>query len=95
MLAAGLDGIEKGYELPAPVEYNIFQLSRDERQARGIESLPNSLENAIIAFRESELMRETLGDHIFEGLIANKWLEWDKYRVHVSQYEVDQYLPML
>ncbi|MFH2055625.1 MAG: glutamine synthetase family protein [bacterium] len=95
MLAAGLEGIEKGYELMPPIEYNIFKLTREERQARGIGSLPNSLENAIIAFRESELMRETLGEHIFEGLIANKWLEWDRYRVHVSQYEVDQYLPKL
>ncbi|MCK4856876.1 MAG: glutamine synthetase [candidate division Zixibacteria bacterium] len=95
MLAAGLDGMEQEYECPPPVEDNIFDMTRVERRAQGIRSLPNSLENAIIAFRESELMRETLGDHIFNNLIANKWVEWDRYRLHVSQYEIDQYLPIL
>jgi glutamine synthetase len=95
MLAAGLDGIENNLECPPPIEHNIFSMSREDRKSRNIRSLPNSLENAILAFRESELMNETLGEHIFESLIANKWHEWDRYRTHVSRYEWDEYLPIL
>lgn len=95
MLAAGLDGIEKKLKCPEPIEQNIFKMSREDRKDRAIRSLPNSLENAILAFRESDLMKETLGDHIFNSLIENKWIEWDRYRTHVSQMEVDQYLPIL
>jgi glutamine synthetase len=95
MLAAGLDGIEKKLECPPPVEHNIFNMSREDRKKAEIGSLPNSLENAILAFRESDLMRVTLGEHIFNSLIANKWVEWDRYRVHVSRYELDNYLPVL
>jgi glutamine synthetase len=95
MLAAGLKGIDGNYKLGAPVENNIFGMSEEEKKKRDIHHLPNSLENAIRAAMNSELMRETLGDHVFEKLIANKWIEWDRYRVHVSQFEVDKYLPWL
>lgn len=95
MLAAGLEGIDKGYKLPEPIEENIFHMSDDEKARLQIETLPNSLENAIRAFEESEFTRKTLGDHVWEKLIANKKLEWDQYRMHVSQHEVDKYLSML
>jgi glutamine synthetase len=95
MLAAGLKGIEKKYELPGPVEENIFHMSLDERRKIGIESLPGSLAEAIAATENSELVHETLGDHIFEMLLANKRKEWDDYRVHVARYEIDNYLPAL
>jgi glutamine synthetase len=95
MLAAGLEGIKKGYKFPEPVEENIYEMTPLEMKKRGIDSLPDSLENAIHAFENSTLMRETLGDHIFNSLIANKRLEWDRYRVHVSKYEWDAYLPIL
>ncbi len=95
MLAAGLKGIESNYELEAPIEENIFHMSDEQKAKLDIDMLPNSLENAIRAFEKSELMREALGDHICDKLIENKKMEWDQYRIHVSKYENDKYLPML
>ena len=95
MLAAGLKGIEKGYELPPPVEEDIYEMSEESRKKHGIESLPGSLSEAIQLTEKSELVRETLGDHIFQKFIENKKIEWDKYRTHVSQFELEKYLPIL
>ncbi len=95
MLAAGLKGIEEGYELPDPVEEDIFDMSAAQRQQRGIEALPGSLGEAIAATRQSDLVRDALGDHVFEKLITNKVIEWDQYRSHVSQFELDKYLAIL
>lgn len=95
MLAAGLKGIEEEYELPEPIEENIFEMSEEERAKNNIEFLPDTLENATREMEKSELMRETLGDHIFHHLIANKKVEWDAYKIHISQYELDKYLPLL
>jgi len=95
MLAAGLKGIREGYELPDPVEEDIFHMSEAERAKRGISSLPGSLGEAIAETEKSKLVRETLGDHIMEKFIDNKKIEWDNYRVHVSQYELVKYLPVL
>ncbi len=95
MLAAGLKGIEKGYELPEPVEEDIFEMSAEERIERGIESLPGDLCEAIAETEKSEVVREALGDHIFEKFIANKKIEWDRYRTHVSRYELEKFLPIL
>jgi glutamine synthetase len=95
LLAAGLKGIEQKYELPDPIEQNIFDMTPDERAKLAIGSLPGTLEEAIRVTEKSELVRETLGDHIFKMLLANKRVEWDAYRIHVSQFEIDQYLPML
>ncbi|RKX29509.1 MAG: glutamine synthetase [Candidatus Zixiibacteriota bacterium] len=95
MLAAGLQGIEEKYKLPNPIEDNIFEMSPADKEELNIETLPNSLENAIRLFEKSELMKETLGEHVHKKLIANKKIEWDQYRDHVSQYEQDKYLPML
>ena len=95
MLAAGLKGIEEGYELGAPTEQNIFKMTDEEKKQRDIHHLPNSLENAIRAAMSSDLLKETLGDHVFGKLIENKWIEWDDYRVHVSNFETDRYLQWL
>ncbi|OGP60774.1 MAG: glutamine synthetase [Deltaproteobacteria bacterium RBG_13_52_11b] len=95
MLAAGLKGIEKGYELREPVEEDIFEMSEETRKKHGIESLPGNLLEAIQLTEKSELVKETLGDHIFEKFIANKKIEWDQYRTHVSQFELDRYLSIL
>jgi glutamine synthetase len=95
MLAAGLKGIEKGYELREPVEEDIFEMSEETRKKHGIESLPGNLLEAIQLTEKSELVRETLGDHIFEKFIQNKKIEWDQYRTHVSQFELDRYLSIL
>ena len=95
MLAAGLKGVEKGYDLPEPIEEDIFEMNEKAREEAGIRSLPGSLYEAIVAVSASELVRETLGDHIFEKFVENKKLEWDRFRTHVSRYEIDRYLPML
>jgi glutamine synthetase len=95
MLAAGLKGIEKGYELPPPVEEDIYEMSEESRKKHGIESLPGSLSEAIQLTEKSELVRETLGDHVFQKFIENKKIEWDQYRTHVSQFELEKYLPIL
>jgi glutamine synthetase len=95
MLAAGLKGVEKGYELPPPVEEDIFEMSEASRKKHGIDSLPGSLAEAIQLTEKSELVKETLGDHVFEKFIENKKIEWDQYRTHVSQFELEKYLPIL
>ena len=95
MLAAGLEGIEKGYELPAPVEENVYEMSEEEKHERGIKNLPGSLIEAITLAEKSELVRRTLGDHVFTHFIKNKKMEWDNFRTHVTQYEIETYLPVL
>lgn len=94
-LAAGLAGIEGDYPLPAPVEEDIFEMSPAEREAKGIVSLPGNLYAAIEELKKSDLVREALGDHIFYKFIANKEIEWDRYRTHVSRFELEKYLPIL
>ena len=95
MLAAGLEGVEKNYELPPPVEEDVFGLTSQRQKEMGIDHLPGNLYAAIMEVEKSELVRNTLGDHIFNKFIENKKIEWDGYRVHVSNYEMDKYLPIL
>lgn len=95
MLASGLKGIEGKYLLPEPVEEDIFELTESEKKKLKIDCLPSSLENAILEFEKSQLMRETLGEHIFNQLIANKKTEWDQFRIRVTNYEIEKYLPWL
>jgi len=95
MLAAGLKGIEEGLEPPEPVEENVYEMSEKERRNRGIFTLPGSLEEALALTEKSKLVREALGDHVFNAFIENKKIEWNQYRLHVSKYEIDRYLPML
>jgi glutamine synthetase len=95
MLAAGLKGVEDKYQLPDPVEEDIYEMDEEARAREGITSLPGSLFEAIQEMAKSELMRETLGDHIFNKVLENKKIEWDRFRTHVSDYELNQYLPIL
>ncbi len=95
MLAAGLKGIEENYQLPEPVEEDIYEMDEAAREREGITSLPGSLFEAHQEMEKSELMRETLGDHIFNKVFANKKIEWDRFRTHVTDYELTQYLPIL
>jgi len=95
MLAAGLEGIEKGYELPEPVERNVYEMTEEERKELKIGSLPASLFEAIELAEGSELVRKTLGEHIFTKLIENKKIEWQRYRAQVTNYELKEYLPIL
>ncbi|HOP85213.1 MAG TPA: glutamine synthetase family protein [Syntrophorhabdaceae bacterium] len=95
MLRAGLEGIKNRYPLPDPIEEDVYEMSPDKRRALNIDSLPGSLFEAIEYAEKSELIRDTLGDHVFEKLIENKKIEWDRFRTHVSKYEIDTYLPIL
>ena len=94
-LSAGLEGIEQQRELPPPSEENVYSLSESERRERGIETLPGSLGEAIDRFAASKLMRETLGDHVFDSFLENKRIEWNDYRAHVSDFEMKRYFPVL
>jgi len=95
MLAAGLRGIEEGYELEDEATNNIYEMTDHERAQAGIDSLPVDLHEAIEEFEGSRLMREALGDHIHEYLIRNKKSEWDAYKAIVTPYELDRYLAVL
>ncbi|MFH1789104.1 MAG: glutamine synthetase, partial [Candidatus Altiarchaeota archaeon] len=95
MIAAGLEGIEKGYKLPAPVNKNIYELSEAERSDLDIPTLPGSLGEAVELFKASELMKKTLGKHMFERFVEIKTREWDEYRTYVSKWELDRYLPIM
>ncbi len=95
MLAAGLEGIEKEYELADPVEENLFEMSSQQREQRGIGSLPINLWDAISLTENSQLVRKALGDHVFDSFIKNKKIEWNQYRIQVTEYELKRYLPIL
>lgn len=95
ILAAGLAGIEEDLTPPEPVEENVYEMSEAERAKRGILSLPGSLIEAIQLTEKSELVKSALGEHIFTHFIQNKKIEWDRYRVQVTSWEIEKYLPVL
>jgi glutamine synthetase len=95
MLAAGLKGIEDKLEAPAAVEKNIYALTEKEQEMYGIEQLPDSLGHALSVMSKSELVKETLGDHVFENFLHVKKKEWDAYRLQVTKWEQETYLPIL
>ncbi len=95
MLAAGLEGIEKEYPCPPPVEENVFEMAEAERKERGIDHLPGSLWEAVEHAEGSDLLRRCLGDHLFESLLTNKKIEWSNFRRQVTDYELKRYLPIL
>jgi glutamine synthetase len=95
MLAAGLKGVEEKYPLPDPIEENVYLMTPEQRAERRIESLPGSLIEAIQLTQESALVREALGDHVFHAFLENKIMEWDRYRAAVTNFEIDNYLPVL
>ena len=95
MLAAGLMGIEKEYPVPPPVEENVFEMREEERAQRGIKALPTSLGEAILLAENSDLLRQSLGDHVFHIFTENKRIERERYRSQVTDYEIQRYLPIL
>jgi glutamine synthetase len=95
MLAAGLRGIKEKYELPGPIEKDVYHLNVDERKELGIDSLPGSLIEAIELTEKSELVREALGEHVFNNFILSKKVEWDDYRMAIHPYELEKFLPIL
>ena len=95
LLAAGLKGIEEGYELPPGAEDDVWSLTDGERRALGIAPLPTSLAEAISVMESSELVAETLGEHVFDFFLRNKREEWRDYRSQVTPFELGRYLPVL
>ena len=95
VLAAGLDGIESQTPLPAPVPVATDRLSAEEIAARGLVRLPASLGEAIERFEGSAMLRETLGEHVFDTIVTNKKIEWAEYRSQVTPFEIERYLPLL
>ncbi len=95
MLAAGLKGMEENIDPGEPVERNIYEMGERERRELGIESLPEDLWEAIRLAEKSELLRECLGDHVFENLIIDKKIEWEEYRAQVTEYELECHLSIL
>ncbi|MBN1793763.1 MAG: glutamine synthetase [Candidatus Omnitrophica bacterium] len=95
MLAAGMKGVDEGYDFCAPTERDVYNLSEEERKSMNIKCLPGSLIEAIEIAEPSTLLKEALGEHIFENLIASKKIEWDEYRKQVHEFETKTYLPIL
>ena len=95
LLHAGLEGIEQGYELPEPMETNLYHLTSEQRRERGIVSLPETLGEAIDELAGSALVRKALGPHIFDRYVELKRKEWDEYRVQLTAWEMERYLPVL
>ncbi len=95
MLAAGLKGIDEGYELPPEATNNIYEMTAEERAAEGIGALPQSLKEAVDVMEGSELVAEALGEHLFDYMIRNKREEWEEYKAHVTPFEIDRYLGIL
>jgi glutamine synthetase len=92
MIAAGLDGVEKGLELGAPVEESLFEMDAAQIAAKSIRELPGTLGDALDELEADEVIKEALGDHVFNHFIEAKRAEWDEYRTQVSDWEVDRYL---
>jgi glutamine synthetase len=94
-LAAGMKGIDQGLDLPREAEDDVWSLTDRERRSLGIEPLPKSLYEAIEIAEGSELLAETLGEHVFDFFLRNKRAEWDEYRGQVSAFERDRMLPVV
>jgi glutamine synthetase len=92
MIAAGLDGVEKGLQLSDPVEESLFEMDAATIAAKGIQELPGTLGEAIAELEADPIIREALGDHVFNHFVEAKRAEWDEYRTQVSDWEVDRYL---
>jgi len=95
LLHAGLEGIEKNYELPPPMEQNLYHLTAEQRRERGIVGLPETLGEAIDELATSDLARRALGPHIFDRYVELKRKEWDEYRVQLTPWEMENYLSVL
>jgi glutamine synthetase len=95
LLQAGLEGIEHGYELPEPMERNLYHLSPEERRRLGIDQLPETLGDAIELTADSELALRTLGEHTFNRFLEIKRREWEEYRTQVTRWELERFLPIL
>jgi len=95
ILAAGLEGIRQGYDLPPEVTGDVTRLTEAERKAAGAKRLPETLSEALDLMEASDLVADALGEHVFDWFLRNKRNEWREYQHHVSRFELDTYLPIL
>jgi len=95
ILAAGLEGVEEGYDLPPEATNNIYEMTPEERLAEDIGSLPETLAEAVEVMERSELVAEALGEHVFEYFVRNKRQEWEDYKTYVTPFETERYLGTL
>jgi glutamine synthetase len=95
LLAAGMKGVEEGYELPDEADANLFEIEDDVLEKLGITQLPQSLNDALVTMERSELVQEALGEHIFEWFLRNKRSEWRAYKTQVTPFETNRYLKAL
>jgi glutamine synthetase len=95
ILASGLDGIENKLECPAPAYYNLYDMSRKEREDKGIKNLPENLKDALKALKRDDVILKGLGEHVSTRFISAKQLEWDEFRLDVSTWEINRYLKVL
>ncbi|MCM8802108.1 MAG: glutamine synthetase family protein [Candidatus Omnitrophica bacterium] len=95
MVRAGMKGIDNNYQLPKPLEMDVYHLTEEDRKKLGLDVLPGSLIEAIEIAEKSELLKEVLGEHIYTNLLTAKKIEWDEYRKIVHEYEIKTYLPIL
>ena len=95
LLTAGLAGIRNEYDVPPPVEGNVFEMTDEQRKDKGIKTLPGSLFEAIGMAEDSDILRLALGDRVVDTLLTNKRIEWERYRSQVTDYEIKEYLPLL
>jgi glutamine synthetase len=92
MLAAGLDGIENELPLPEPVEENLYHFTEEDLRRRNVATLPATLGEAIAELEQDDVLRDALGEHVFERQIEAQKQEWDAFRRHVSSWEIERYL---
>ena len=91
-LAAGLDGIKRGLELPKEAEGNLYNMTKEEVEAMGIEAIPSNLSKACHYFEEDEFMKQVLGEHVHKKYLNAKRNEWDRFKEQVTAWEIDEYL---
>jgi glutamine synthetase len=94
MLACGIHGIEENLPLPEPVEENLYHFTDEDLKRRNIPTLPATLGEAVLEMEKDEVVRDALGDHVFERLLEAQRSDWADFRRHVSQWERDRYLEM-
>jgi glutamine synthetase len=92
MLACGLDGVDRGLALPAPVEEDLYHLSEEDLVRRSIGTLPGTLGEAVQELQKDEVVREALGEHIYSHLVEAQQQEWNEFRIHVTDWERERYL---
>jgi len=95
VLAAGLDGIKRGLDPGEPVELNVYHLTPEERKAHGIGVLPSNLKEALNYLEEDKVIRDALGEHVYENILRLGNIEWQEYNIFVHPWEIERYINII